>query len=268
MNYVYSYSQPVGDGVDIYIVDTGVYTEHSEFEGRATFGYAAGANQKVDGHGHGTHCAGTAAGKTYGVAKHANIIGVKVLGDNGWGSTIDIVDGLNWVAGNIVATGKPSIASMSLSGQVDQALDDAVAGLIAQGVQVTVAAGNTAGPATNRSPARLEAAITVAASDIENKMASFSNYGPVVDVFGPGVKVTSAWIGGPDAIRTISGTSMATPHVAGIGAYFLSKDATLTPDALATKIKSLATQNVITGAPLDTTTALVYNGGVGDSQVV
>lgn len=265
MSFTYSYTQPAGDGVDIYIVDTGVYTDNAEFEGRATFGFAAGQFQKRDGHGHGTHCAGSAAGKTYGVAKKASIIGVKVLADNGQGSTADIVDGLNWVLTNAKSTGKPSIASMSLGGETSQALDDAVSKLIAGGVQVAVAAGNEAQDAQNTSPAHVPEAITVGASDIQNAIASFSNFGAAVDVFAPGVNITSAWIGGPDKTRMISGTSMATPQVAGLAAYLLSKDTSMTPAALVEKIKSLATQNVITGAPSGTITALVFNGGSGDS---
>jgi cerevisin len=265
MSFTYSYTEPVGDGVDIYIVDTGVYVDNVEFEGRATFGYAAGQYQKEDGHGHGTHCAGTAAGKTYGVAKKASIIGVKVLSDNGQGSTADIVDGINWVLTNVKTTGKPSIASMSLGGGVSQALDDAVSQLIAGGVQVAVAAGNDGADASNSSPARVQEAITVGASNIVNAMASFSNFGSVVDVFAPGVNITSAWIPNPTSIKMISGTSMATPQVAGLAAYFLSKDTTLTPAAIVAKITSLATQNAITGVPSGTTGALAFNGGADGS---
>ena len=264
MRYTYGYSQPAGNGVDIYIVDTGVATENVDFEGRATFGYAAGSLQKMDGHGHGTHCAGTAAGKTYGVAKGANIIGVKVLADNGSGSTTDIVDGLNWVLQNAKSTGKPSIASMSLGGDQSQALDDAVTKLIAAGVQVAVAAGNSNLDASNTSPARVPTAITVGASDISNAKASFSNFGAAVDVWAPGVNITSTWIGATNAIKTISGTSMATPQVAGLAAYLLSKDTSMTPDALFAKIKSLATPDAISGVPSGTVSDFVYNGGAGE----
>ena len=265
MSFTYSYSQPAGDGVDIYILDTGVYTNHSEFEGRATFPYAAGVYMRVDGHGHGTHCAGTAAGKTYGVAKNANIIGIKVLADNGQGSTTDIVDGLNWVMNNTKSTGRPSVASMSLGGSASQALDDAVSALIASGVQVAAAAGNEAQDAQNTSPAHVPEVLTVAASDIHDAMAPFSNFGAVVDVFAPGVNITSAWIGNPYSTRMVSGTSMATPQVAGLAAYFLSKDTTLTPADIASKVKSLATQNAITGVPSGTVNVLIYNGGADNS---
>lgn len=220
----------------------------------------------MDGHGHGTHCAGTAAGKKYGVAKGASIIGVKVLADNGSGSTTDIVDGLNWVMTNAKSTGKPSIASMSLGGDQSQALDDAVTKLITAGVQVIVAAGNSNVDASNTSPARVASAITVGASDINNAKATFSNFGAALDVWAPGVNITSTWIGTTTSVKTISGTSMATPQVAGLAAYLLSKDTSMTPDALFSKIKSLAIPNAISGVPDGTTADFVFNGaGPGDS---
>jgi cerevisin len=214
LDYTYTYSQPSGDGVDIYIIDTGIYTAHQEFEGRATFGYAAGAMQMMDGHGHGTHCAGTAAGKTYGVAKNANLIAVKVLSDNGSGLTSDIIDGLNWVIGNVNSTGNPSIASMSLGGSVSDALDSLVEQTVAAGITVVVAAGNSNTDASTQSPARVAAAITVAAANITNTKAYFSNYGAAVDIWAPGVDIISAWPFTNDtSTKVLSGTSMATPHV-------------------------------------------------------
>lgn len=195
-------------------MDTGIYIEHEEFEGRATFGYAAGVMQKMDGHGHGTHCAGTAAGKTYGVAKKADLIGVKVLGDNGSGTTSNIIDGLNWILTNIQSTGKPSIVSMSLGGEISQALDDVVNSLISSGVTVVVAAGNSNIDSSDQSPARVPAAITVAAANITNTKASFSNFGAPIDIWAPGVNIISAWpYTGTSATKSLSGTSMATPHV-------------------------------------------------------
>lgn len=214
MDYTYTYSDPAGDGVDIYIIDTGIYIAHQEFEGRATFGFAAGAMQMLDGNGHGTHCAGTAAGKTYGVAKNASLIAVKVLSDNGSGLTSDIISGLNWVLTNVESTGKPSIASMSLGGSVSDALDALVNQTVAAGITVVVAAGNDNTDASAQSPARVATAITVAAANITNTKASFSNYGAPVDIWAPGVDIISAWPFTNDtSTKVLSGTSMATPHV-------------------------------------------------------
>lgn len=170
--------------------------------------------QMMDGHGHGTHCAGTAAGKTYGVAKNANLIAVKVLSDNGSGLTSDIIDGLNWVIGNVNSTGNPSIASMSLGGSVSDALDSLVEQTVAAGITVVVAAGNSNTDASTQSPARVAAAITVAAANITNTKAYFSNYGAAVDIWAPGVDIISAWPFTNDtSTKVLSGTSMATPHV-------------------------------------------------------
>ncbi|KAG8787493.1 subtilisin-like serine protease [Serendipita sp. 405] len=264
--YTYSYSAPAGDGVDIYIVDTGVNTEHEEFEGRATFGYAAAGMAKADGNGHGTHCAGSAAGKTYGVAKKANIIAVKVLQDNGQGATSDIIAGLQWVVTNAKSTGRPSIGSMSLGGEKSDALDQAVSAAIKAGVPFVVAAGNSNVDAAQTSPARVADAITVGASDIANNKAEFSNFGAAVDIFAPGVDITSAWKGSPQATKMISGTSMATPHVAGLAAYFLSKDTSMSPAAITDKIKSLGTKNAIQGLPAGTVNLLAFNGGADSSE--
>lgn len=268
MDYTYSYTEPAGAGVDIYIIDTGVYAEHEEFGGRASIGFAANNLPKQDGAGHGTHCAGSAAGKTFGVAKNSNIIGVKVLADNGSGSTSDIVAGLQYMVQNAKSTGRPSVGSMSLGGGTSQALDDAVRTTIAAGIQMIVAAGNSGVDASAQSPARVPEAITVGAVDIGNVKAGFSNFGSLVDIFAPGVNITSAWIGAPDAKNKISGTSMATPHVAGLAAYLLSKEPTLTPAALTSKLLGLGTQNVITGLPSGTVNLLAYNGEGGASAPV
>jgi cerevisin len=262
MSYTFSYGQPAGDNVDVYIIDTGVNTAHSEFEGRASFGFAAGTMQKIDGHGHGTHCAGTAAGKTYGVAKKANIIGVKVLSDNGQGTTSNIVEGLGWVLNNTLSTGRRSIGSMSLGGDPSDALEEAVTKCLNAGITIVAAAGNSAKDASTASPARIPGVITVGASDINNGMASFSNFGSVVDIFAPGVDITSAWFTDPNDSKKLSGTSMAAPHVAGLAAYLLSQDGSLKPDTMQSKIVSMATKNAVTGTPSGTTNILAFNGGV------
>jgi cerevisin len=260
MIYTYHYNQPIGDGVDIYIVDSGVYTQNEEFEGRATLPWAASDYELVDGTGHGTHVAGIAAGKTYGVAKNANIIGVKVIDDNGNGDIANAVTGLNWVANNIKSTGKPSIVNMSFSSPASQLFDDAAIAMVSSGTAVVAAAGNGATDASSRSPARATQVITVGASDITNAMGSFSNFGKAVDIFGPGVGITSASIGGPSNTQMRSETSQAAAHVTGIAACLLSADTSMTPLDIITKIWDLATINVISGVPDGTINVFVYNG--------
>ncbi|KAJ3483614.1 hypothetical protein NLI96_g6193 [Meripilus lineatus] len=259
LTFTYKYDSTAGTGVDIYVVDTGVYTSHSDFGGRARWGATFGGYANADGNGHGTHVAGTAAGTQYGVAKKANIIAVKVLSDAGSGAVSDIVSGLNWVLNQARSSGRPSIATMSLGGSASSSLDNAVASLTSAGVHVTVAAGNSNVDAANTSPARAPSANTIGASTIADARASFSNYGAVVDIFAPGQDVISAWIGSTTATNRISGTSMATPHVAGLIAYLISHSGNTTPAAMSTKLKSLAVKGVLTSIPSGTVNSLSRN---------
>ncbi|KAG8937172.1 subtilisin-like serine protease [Tulasnella sp. 418] len=256
LNFVYTYNDPAGSGVDVYVVDTGIYTSHSTFQGRARWGYSA-VGGSTDGNGHGTHCAGTIGGFQYGVAKKVSLIAVKVLSDSGSGATSGIVAGINWVVSQARASGRPSVISMSLGGGADTTLDNAVTSAINAGVHVVVAAGNSNTNAASTSPARVPAAITVGASTITDTRASFSNYGSVVDIFAPGQDVISSWIGSTTATNRISGTSMATPHVAGVAAYLLSIYGKQTPSALVSRIKGLAVSNALTGLPSGTPNLLL-----------
>ncbi|KAF9041515.1 serine protease [Panaeolus papilionaceus] len=260
LTYTYNYDSSAGSGVDIYIVDTGIYTAHSDFGGRARWGASFNGLGNADGNGHGTHCAGISAGTRYGVAKAASLIAVKVLSDSGSGSTSGIVSALDWVLSQARASGRPSVVSMSLGGGATTALDNAVASLTAGGVHVVVAAGNDNTNAANTSPARAPSAITVGASTIGDARSSFSNYGSVVDVFAPGTGITSAWIGSTTATNNISGTSMATPHIAGLVAYLISKEGNVSPSAMETKIKNLSTKNALSGIPSGTVNYLAFNG--------
>jgi subtilisin family serine protease len=212
-NYEYS---STGAGVDAYVIDTGILATHVEFGGRVSKnGYTAISDRRgtSDCNGHGTHVSGTIGGSTYGVAKGVNLIPVRVLDCRGSGSTSGVVAGINWAIKN--HTTNKAVANMSLGGGISSTLDTAVNNLIADGVTVVVAAGNSAANACNSSPARVPGAITVAASTITDSVASFSNTGSCVDIIAPGVNITSAWIGSNTAKNTISGTSMASPHVAG-----------------------------------------------------
>jgi serine protease len=236
--------------VHAYIIDTGIYAAHSDFEGRASADYDSvndGQNGN-DCNGHGTHVAGTVGGKVYGVAKKVRLHGVRVLSCGGSGSWAGVIAGVNWVTANRV---QPAVANMSLGGGATQSLDDAVTASINAGVVYAVAAGNSNADASGFSPARTPAAVTVGATDNTDTRAWFSNYGQVLDIFAPGVNVTSAWIGNPNATNTISGTSMASPHVAGAAALLLAKGvaAAAVPAALVANSTANLVANPGAGSP-------------------
>jgi subtilisin-like proprotein convertase family protein len=215
--------------VKAYIIDTGIRFSHVDFGGRAISGFdAIDGGAADDLNGHGTHVAGTVGGTTYGVAKSVVLVGVRVLDASGFGTTDSVVAGIDWVTGNH-RPGEPAVANMSLGGGTDSILDSAVTNSIASGVTYGVAAGNSNANACTFSPARVPTAITVGATDITDARASFSNFGSCLHIFAPGVNITSDWNTGDTATNTISGTSMATPHVVGAAALVLKKFPTYTP---------------------------------------
>ncbi|MBA0050104.1 S8 family peptidase [Streptomyces sp. AJS327] len=240
----YTYPDSAGEGVTAYVIDTGVRVSHSDFGDRAADGYDAvdGDDEAQDGNGHGTHVASTVAGEAHGVAKKANIVAVRVLDDNGSGTTAGVVEGIDWVTEN--ADG-PSVANMSLGGGADEALDEAVRNSVAAGITYAVAAGNEGTDAGNSSPARVEEAITVGATDDTDAQASFSNYGSVLDIYAPGVDITGAWNTDDDATDTISGTSMASPHVAGAAAVYLAGNTDATPEQVSTALVEGGSADVV-----------------------
>ncbi|MFJ8295784.1 S8 family peptidase [Streptomyces sp. NPDC094447] len=260
LNQSYTYPDSAGQGVTAYIIDTGVRITHSDFGGRASNGYDAIDNDNTaqDGHGHGTHVAGTVAGTSYGVAKKAKIVGVRVLNNQGSGTTAQVVAGIDWVTRNAV---KPAVANMSLGGGVDSALDTAVRNSIASGVTYAVAAGNDNANASNYSPARVAEAITVGSTTNTDARSSFSNYGSALDIFAPGSSITSSWNSSDSATNTISGTSMATPHVAGAAAVYLAGNPTATPAQVSTALTTAATPNVVTNPGSGSPNRLLYVGG-------
>ncbi|MBT2675476.1 S8 family peptidase [Streptomyces sp. ISL-14] len=260
LNSSYTYPDSAGQGVTAYVIDTGVRITHSDFGGRASYGYDAIDNDNTaqDGHGHGTHVAGTVAGNAYGVAKKAKIVGVRVLNNSGQGTTAQVVAGIDWVAQNAV---KPAVANMSLGGGADTALDTAVRNAIASGVTFAVAAGNESTNASTRSPARVTEAITVGATTSSDAKASYSNYGSVLDLFAPGSSITSTWNTSDSATNTISGTSMATPHVAGAAALHLAANPSATPSQVASALTSAATTGVVTSPGTGSPNRLLYVGG-------
>lgn len=257
----YVYDTTAGSGATVYVVDTGVYAAHSQFGGRASMGanFISGS-ANTDENGHGTHCSGTIAGSTYGVAKSAKIVGVKVLDANGSGSNSGLISGIQWVANN-AATPSKSVLSMSLGGSYSSAVNSAVKSTVSKGVTVVVAAGNSDDDAGSYSPASEATAITVGAIDSADTRASFSNYGSLVDVFAPGVNVLSSWIGSKTATNTISGTSMgmATPHVAGLAAYLIILEGLSTPAKVVARIQALATSGKIVDAE-SANNLIAYNG--------
>jgi subtilisin family serine protease len=244
LNSSYSYTS-TGAGVNVYVIDTGVRISHSTFGGRAVNGYDAVDNDNIaqDGNGHGTHVAGTIAGSQYGVAKGAKIVAVRVLDNAGSGTTAGVVAGINWVTNNHV---KPAAANMSLGGGASTALDDAVRASIARGVTYGVAAGNSNANASGYSPARVTQAITVGATERTDARASYSNYGSVLDIFAPGSGITSSWNTSDTATNTISGTSMATPHVVGVVARYLQSNPGASPATVSSALTSTATANKVT----------------------
>jgi subtilisin family serine protease len=240
----YNYTS-TGTGVRIYVLDTGIRYDHVEFGGRAAAGYDAFGGTGADCNGHGTHVAGTAAGSTYGVAKSATVISVRVLDCNGSGTWSGIVAGVDWVTQYHV---KPAVANMSLGGGGNTAVDQAVANSIAAGVTYAAAAGNDWGDACYYSPARVSAALTVGASHSYNGRSWFSNYGSCVDLYAPGSAIPSAWHTGSTATNTLDGTSMAAPHVAGVAALYLETNATATPAAVSAAILNSAFPDKVAGA--------------------
>ena len=255
-NYVYT---STGSGVTAYIIDTGIRTSHSQFGGRASVGFDAMGGNGQDCNGHGTHVAGTVGGSTYGVAKGVRLVAVRVLSCSGSGSTSGVIAGVDFVTSNH-ATGARAVANMSLGGGVSTALDTAVNNSINDGVTYAIAAGNSNANASNSSPARVAAAITVGSSTRTDARSSFSNFGSVVDIFAPGSSITSAWSTSDTATNTISGTSMATPHVAGMAARIL-QSGFASPASVRNTIVNTAQVGTLTGIPSGTANRLLFRLG-------
>jgi len=264
----YYYSSSSGEGVFVYVLDTGIYLEHQNFAGRAVFGANFVDSVVTDQNGHGTHCAGTIGGSTYGIAKQVRLVAVKVLGANGSGSTAGVIRGIEYVAAQHDAVGGPSVGSMSLGSASDGGKNAAIAAAVARGVVIVVAAGNSNGNACNYYPASSPDAISVGATDTDTDgsgneidiRSSFSNYGRCVHVFAPGSAITSCGITSPTSSRVLSGTSMACPHVAGHAAVILSENPNFTPATVKATIQALAVKDVINNVGPESPNLLLYNG--------
>lgn len=259
LNGSYTYDTTASN-VHAYIIDTGVLGSHTQFTGRMGNGYTAitDANGTNDCNGHGTHVAGTVGGSTYGIAKGAIIHPVRVLGCTGSGTNSGVIAGMDWVTANHI---KPAVANMSLGGGASTATDDAVARMTAAGVTVAVAAGNDNANACNYSPARAASAITVGSTTSTDARSSFSNYGTCLDIFAPGSSILSSWYTSTTATNTISGTSMASPHVAGAAALYLAVNPSATPSQVASALAASSTTGVVTGAQTGSPNRLLYTLG-------
>jgi len=269
LNGSYTYSAD-GTGVRAYILDTGILPGHVDFGGRVSVGYTAiaDANGTSDCNGHGTHVAGTVGGTQWGVAKNVTLVPVRVLGCTGSGTLSGVIAGIDWVTANAV---KPAVANMSLGSSVNTSVNDAVARSVAAGITYVVAAGNENTDACTRSPASTPSAITVGSTANTDARSSFSNFGTCVDIFAPGSSITSAWHTGTTVTNTISGTSMAAPHVAGVAALYLQGNTQASPATVTTAIVNGAVANAVTSAGTGSpnrllNTAFITGGGTTPNQ--
>jgi len=256
-NYTYN---ATGSGVKAYIIDTGIRATHTQIAGRVISGFTAindglGTN---DGNGHGTHVSGTVGGTTYGVAKNVTLVAVRVLDSSGNGTNSGVISGVDFVTSDHLA-GQPAVANMSLGGGISSALDTAVSNSIADGVTYAIAAGNDAVDACTNSPGRVASAITVGSTTSTDARSSFSNFGTCLDIFAPGSSITSSWNTSDTATNTISGTSMATPHVTGVAALFLETNPTASPATVTAAIVNNATLNKVTGAGTGSPNRLLFS---------
>jgi subtilisin family serine protease len=254
LNGTYNYNW-TGSGVRAYIIDTGIRTSHTQFGGRASAVYDAFGGNGQDCNGHGTHVAGTVGGSTYGVAKSAMLRAVRVLDCNGSGSTSGVIAGVDWVTANRIL---PAVANMSLGGGASSALDTAVNNSINSGVTYAIAAGNSNVDACTQSPARVAAAITVGSTTSTDARSSFSNFGTCVDIFAPGSSITSSWSTSDTATNTISGTSMASPHVAGAAALYKQAVPSASPATIRNALVNNSTTNRITSVGTGSPNRLLY----------
>ena len=259
LNDVYSYEYS-GSGVDVYVIDSGINSSHTEFADRVRPGYSAisDGNGTEDCNGHGSHVSGIAGGTVYGVAKAVSVIPVRVTGCNGVGAVSTVLDGINWMIAHH-QSGVPAVANLSIGAGISSILNDAIVSAISDGITVVVAAGNRNADACDYAMSSELTALTVAAITPSNAKASYSNYGPCVDIFAPGSDVVSAWYGSSTILRSRSGTSMAAPHASGVAAQILEQHPTWTPQEVYAQIVSQSTPNAISAVSADTVNLLLFN---------
>jgi len=262
INGKYSYEDD-GGGAYAFVLDTGIYWQHNDFNGRASWG----ANFVNDGdnndkNGHGTHCAGTIGGTKYGLAKNCRLVAVKVLDNSGSGAWTGVISGIEFV---VKDSRRPATINLSLGGGKTQSVNDAVDAAATFGVIVVAAAGNNNGDTCNFSPASAKLAIAVGASNNVDQKATFSNHGPCMTLFAPGQSITSTWIGNPDADNTISGTSMAAPHVVGVVTKYLGENPKDTPQQVKEWLLQQASGNLLKLVPANTANLLLFDGCIQSS---
>ena len=256
----FEYDNNAGQNVDVYILDSGIRITHAEFGGRAIWGESfTGELTKTDEYGHGTHVAGIVAGKTVGVAKRANVIAVRVLDKVGSGRWSRVIAGLDWSYKMFLRRSRQAVINMSISGGYSSSLNSAIANIINLGIHVVVAAGNNAVDACTQSPASTTLAMTVGAVNSQDSMSSFSNYGTCVDILAPGEVIQSAYFTDDNASAFMSGTSQASPHVAGVEALLLGRDGKITVTDMALRLQNLATRNGLKNLYGNTVSSLLYN---------
>ncbi|RYP45670.1 hypothetical protein DL768_008014 [Monosporascus sp. mg162] len=258
----YVYDSSTGAGTCTYIIDTGIYTQHVEFEGRASNVYDSSGEAGGDFNGHGTHVAGIAGSRAYGGAKRTRLLGVKVLNRSGSGTTSGVIQGFNFVAADAPTRGCPNgaVANIAIGGSFSAAVNQAAASLVRSGVFASVAAGGSFDDAARYSPASEPTVCTVGATTENDEIACYSNYGSVVDVFAPGANVLSTWYPSPTSTNILSGTSQAAAYVSGLGAYLLALEGPRDGIALCERIRELSTKNVLLNIPTGTGNRLAFNG--------
>lgn len=256
LNGTYVYATTASN-VTAYIIDTGIRATHTDFGGRVRAGFSAISDGRGAGdcNGHGTHVAGTVGGNTWGVAKRVGLVPVRVLDCNGGGTSSGVIAGIDWVRTHRT---RPAVANMSLGGGASSAIDTAINSLVNAGVTVVVAAGNDNANACNYSPARAAAAITVGSTTSSDARSSFSNYGTCLDIFAPGSAIRSAWHSSNTSTNTISGTSMASPHVAGAAALYLSSNPSALPATVRNALVNKASNGVVVDAKTGSPNKLLY----------
>jgi len=259
LDHKYEYAGE-GEGVTVYSIDTGINLTHDDFQGRARSGwdFADGDDDATDCNGHGTHTSGTIGGKTYGVAKKVDLVAVRVFGCTGGASSAKIIKAIEWVIDDAKHNG-PAVANMSLGGHARRALDAAVEMGVFHKIVFSVSAGNSSADACDVSPARTPAAITVGATDISDTQAGFSNWGKCLDVYAPGVNITSDWVGSDTATSTISGTSMSAPHVSGVAALYLGAHPDAGPKDVRQAIRNNSTTDVLKSLGQGSPNKLLYS---------
>ncbi|KEP44983.1 subtilisin-like serine protease family protein [Rhizoctonia solani 123E] len=268
MNYEYHHFEPTISAVDVYVIDTGIMIDHTEFDGRAIWGTNFADDKDTDLHGHGTHVAGIIGGSRVGVSGTARIIAVKILGLEPWAEATRVMKAIEWVFHQARQSGNPSVINASLRAEPFEPLDIIANIVVDGGMHFCASAGNQNKDADSQSPGRARNVVTVGATSIDDERWYLSNFGEKVDIFAPGADIISAGIKSKDYLFMLSGTSMASPHVAGLIAYFLSLGAQVTPSEMKRVLKELGIKDVLKHIPKGTANCMLWNGVSQDEHAM